>query len=108
MVERNAKEHSPFAQNTFFGEDSESSGLSQLFQIHDRQDLVMKSDIPESMVPIITRMLWKADRYNIPALYELVDWYLLARIGKDRRSREEMLALFRQTMMQQGAGQETP
>lgn len=105
MVERNAKQHSPFAQQTFFGEDDQTGGLGQLFDIKDRNDLVMKSDIPEHMVPIITRMLWKADRYKIPALFELVDWYLMARIGKDRRSREEMLAMFRQQMMSQGGAE---
>ena len=101
MVERNAKQHSPFAQQTFFSEDDETSGIGQLFEIKNRQDLVMKSDIPEGMIPIITRMLWKADRYDIPALYQLVDWYLRARIGKERKSREEMLSLFRQQMASQ-------
>ena len=51
----------------------------------------MKSDVPEKMVEIISRMLWKAERYQIPALRSMVEWWLLARLGLNRQARQEYI-----------------
>lgn len=63
-----------------------------LFDIGDTtEELVKKSDVPERMVPIIARMLWKARRYRINALEDLVKWYLITRLAKDREARREYM-----------------
>ena len=69
-----------------------------LFDIgEDIEDLIKKSDIPEKMVPVIARMLWKAQRYKINTLEALVRWYLLARLAKDRESRREYMEVVMNT-----------
>jgi hypothetical protein len=57
----------------------------------DIETLIKKSDIPEKMVPIIGRMLWIAERYTNPVLRDMVKWYLLSRIPKDREGRKEFM-----------------
>ena len=61
------------------------------------EDLVKKSDIPEKMVPIIAKMLWKAKRYRIQSLTDLISSYLLARIPKDREGRREFMEVVMNT-----------
>ena len=64
-----------------------------LFQIENLKDLVMKSDIPENMVSIIARMLWKAERYSVPALTSLVEWFLVCRLPVNRQARLEYMEI---------------
>ncbi len=55
------------------------------------EELLKKSDVPEKMVPVISKMLWKAKRYSIDTLEDLVRWYLLTRLAKDREARREYM-----------------
>jgi hypothetical protein len=94
-AQRNNNQGSPITDPNFWrneeGEREHPAAL--LFRIENLKDLVMKSDIPERMVPSVTRMLWKAERYQIPALTSLVEWYLIARLGKERQARQEFIEL---------------
>jgi len=82
---------SALEQMGFISEEAQPHPGELLFQIENLKDLVMKSDIPQNMVSIIARMLWKGERYGIPALVGLVEWYLLCRLPVDRKSRQEYL-----------------
>jgi len=74
-----------------FSEDSQPHPAELLFKIRNLRDLVIKSDIPSNVVPHISRMLWKAERYQIGSLTKIVEWYLLTRLSTNRRAREEYL-----------------
>lgn len=60
-----------------------------LFQLESIKDLVVKGVIPTRMATLISRMLWKAHRYNVPALLDLIEWYLRTQLGVDGRARDD-------------------
>ena len=91
--QRNTRNGSVWGDGFWQGEEATPHPGAILFDVADTQDLVIKSDIPEAMVPIIGRMLWKAERYKIDALERLVRWYLLTRLGRDREARKEYIQL---------------
>ena len=62
-----------------------------LFNITEIKELLIKGDIPEKMVPLVSRMLWKAERYKVDTLQSMVEWYLYTRLGADRQSRKEYM-----------------
>ena len=91
--QRNALPNSPTTSPGFFTDEAfdRPHPAELLFKIENLKDLVMKSDIPERMVGVISRMLWKAERYHITALTQMVEWYLITRLGKDREARREYM-----------------
>ncbi len=92
-AQRNDLANNPMSQAGFFtsADEMRPHPAELLFKMDTIQELVIKSDIPEKMVNIITRMLWKSDRYNIDALEALVKQFLLVRLGKDRLARREFM-----------------
>ena len=91
-AQRNSKPgRSLLEQIGFAGDTDQRHPGEVLFDIGDLKDLVIKSDIPEAMAKIISRMLWKAERYKIPALQSLVEWYLICRLPVGRQAREEYI-----------------
>ena len=88
---RNAAKGGSLLEQINFPSTDGRHPAQMLFEIVDINDLLVKSDIPEKMVPIISKMLWTADRYDIQARTQLVKFYLLSRIGKERMGRDEFL-----------------
>jgi len=78
-------------QTGFFGDADQRHPGELLFEITSLRDLVIKGDIPEGMVQVLSRMLWKAERYKIPVLASMVEWYLLTRLPVNRQTREEFI-----------------
>ena len=90
-AQRNATENNPVTGWWTNESDNRPHPAELLFSIADIQQLLMKSDVPEKMVNIVSHLLWKAERYNIPALKSRIQWYLLGRLGKDREARREYI-----------------
>ena len=84
-------------EGLIFPDESQANPAEALFEAATLQDLVIRGDIPERMVPLIGKMLWKAERFNIGALQDLVKWYLLCRLGSDRQARREYMDVIMNT-----------
>ncbi len=90
-AQRNSGEKGSLLEGFGFPETETYNPGEALFEIGDIKDLVVRGDIPEKMVPLLTRMLWKAERFRVSALEDLVKWYLLTRLGTNRAARREYM-----------------
>ena len=94
-MQRNSLDGSPLGgAGAFVDPEEEKPHPGEiLFQIGTLEQLVIKGDIPERVVGPMTKLLWKAERYDIGTLKQFLRWYLLTGLGKDRKARKEYIEI---------------
>lgn len=88
---------------TGFGGDDNQNAI-ELFEIptdfldlHELRRLIAKSDVPAELVQPLMTLLALAERFGSTLVPNLVGWYLVGRIGKNRLGRKEFLEATQRT-----------
>lgn len=60
-------------------------------------NIMMKTDVPAQAIPVLARAIALAKKYKSESLLGYLDNYLKLRVSKDRKGREEILAMILRT-----------
>lgn len=76
-------------------EEKKNEAIKTLFDFGKKEDIKTKTDLSANEIKRITKIKVVADYYNIGILNNLIDYYCLFKVSKERLGRSEVVNMLK-------------